>query len=268
MAIMMKRQLNDEEKTIILKRFGRCCYATGHEIPDNDEIHFDHIKSYVSGGPTELDNIAPMCKHHNLAKGQLPLEDFRIKLRIEDFFTEGNRLTLSDLLKYFKENGDIETYGENVKLTEINSGRIKLENHLFSQEFELQKCPLTNWKYFYCILPISILDSDDDDDNDISVDHVGKCQSDKQHDTGGSLHCSADGGPVADICCADVQNVNSLELSANNIPVVPENIHPYEGTSKTVSDSCQHTGKFAYWIIFLVLFVKTLLLTLYSLSIM
>jgi len=169
MAIMMKRQLNDEEKSIILKRFGRLCYATSHKIPDNDEIHFDHIKSYVSGGPTELDNIAPMCQHHNLAKGQLPLEDFRIKLRIEDFFKQGNRLTLSDLLKYLKENKDIETYGENVVLTEINHGRIKVENHLFSQEFELQKCPLTNWKYFYGILPINIIDSDDDDDKKLGL---------------------------------------------------------------------------------------------------
>jgi len=99
---------------------------------------------------------------------------------------------------------------------------------------------------------INIDSDDDDDDNDISVHHVDKCQSDRQHDTGGSLHCSADSGPVADICCADVQNVNSLKLSANNIPAVPENAHPYEGTSKPVSDSCQHTGRYAYWIIFLV----------------
>jgi len=93
------------------------------------------------------------------------------------------------------------------------------------------------------------IDSDDDDDNDVSVDNVDKCQSDRQHDTGGPLHCSADSVPVADICFADVQNVNSLEPSANNIP---ENIHPYEGTSNPVSDSCERTGRYAYWIILLV----------------
>jgi hypothetical protein len=163
MAIMMKRQLNDEEKDIITKRFGRKCYATGHQIPEGEEIHFDHIKAYVSGGPTELDNIAPMCKHHNLSKGQLPLEDFRIKLRIEDFFKQGSRLTLKDLLKYLKQNKDIETYGEKIVLTELENQRIKIENHLINQEFEVHICPQTNWKYFYCILPISILDSDDDD---------------------------------------------------------------------------------------------------------
>ena len=169
MAIMMKRQLNDDEKEVILKRFGRKCYATGHKIPDNEEIHYDHIKAYISGGNTEPNNIAPMCKHHNLAKGQLPLEDFRIKLRIEDFFNEGNRLTLKDLLKYLKTNKDIETYGESVTFTNLPDNRINLENHLFSQTFELQTCPLTKWNYFYAILPISILDSDDDDDKKIGL---------------------------------------------------------------------------------------------------
>ena len=86
MAIMMKRQLNEDEKQIILNRYGRCCYANGHAIPDGEKIHFDHIKAFVNNGATELNNIAPMCEKHNLDKGQLPLEDFRIRLRIEDFF--------------------------------------------------------------------------------------------------------------------------------------------------------------------------------------
>ena len=86
MAIMMKRQLNDDEKQIILNRFGRTCFANGHAIPEGEKIHFDHIKAFVNNGPTDLNNIAPMCEKHNLEKGQLPLEDFRIKLRIEDFF--------------------------------------------------------------------------------------------------------------------------------------------------------------------------------------
>jgi hypothetical protein len=97
------------------------------------------------------------------------------------------------------------------------------------------------------------IDSDDDDgDNDvISIDHVDKCKSDRERDTG-TLHSSADSVPVADISYADVQNSNSLELSADSIPAVPENIHLCEGTSETVSDSCRHTGRYAYWIILLV----------------
>jgi len=168
MAIMMKRQLNPAEKEEILKRFGRVCYATGHIIPDGEEIHFDHIRAYSTGGPTELNNIAPMCKEHNLAKGALPLEDFRTKLRIAKFFEIGNRLTLKDLLKYLKENNEIKTYGEKVAFTFLEN-KVKLENHSFSQTFEVQECPLTKWKYFYCILPVEVLDSDDDDGEKIGL---------------------------------------------------------------------------------------------------
>jgi hypothetical protein len=162
MAIMMKRQLNDAEKGEIIKRFGRVCYATGHKIPEKEEIHFDHIKAYSTGGPTELNNIAPMCKDHNLAKGALPLEDFRTKLRIAEFFEIGNRLTLKDLLKYLKGKNEIGAFGEKVAISLIEN-TVKLENHSFSQIFEVQECPLTKWKYFYCTLPVDVLDSDDDE---------------------------------------------------------------------------------------------------------
>jgi hypothetical protein len=168
MAIMMKRQLNDAEKDEILQRFGKICYATGHKIPDGEEFHFDHIKAYSTGGITELNNIAPMCKEHNLAKGALPLEDFRTKLRIAKFFEIGNRLTLKDLLKYLKQNNEIKSFGEKVALT-YEGNKIKLENHSFSETFELQECPLTKWNYFYCILPVDILDSDDDEGGNIGL---------------------------------------------------------------------------------------------------
>ena len=168
MAIMMNRQLNDAEKAEILSRFGRICYATGHKIPDGEEVHYDHIRAYSTGGPTELNNIAPMCKDHNLAKGALPLEDFRTKLRILKFFETGNRLTLKDLLKYLKKNNEINSFGERVDLS-FDNNNVKLENHLFSQSFEVQECPLTNWKYFYCTLPVDILDSDDDEGEKIGL---------------------------------------------------------------------------------------------------
>ena len=164
MAIMMKRQLNDDEKQIILNRFGRTCFANGHAIPEGEKIHFDHIKAFVHNGPTDLNNIAPMCEKHNLEKGQLPLEDFRIKLRIEDFFKMGKRLTLKDLLKYLKEKGDVDSFGERVSIKEID-GKIFLEKASFKEEFKIEVCPLTGWKYFYCKLPVNVLDSDDDNEH-------------------------------------------------------------------------------------------------------
>ncbi|MCW1734283.1 hypothetical protein [Anaerorudis cellulosivorans] len=41
MAIILQRQITNEEKGQILAKFGRICYATGHQIPESDEIHFD-----------------------------------------------------------------------------------------------------------------------------------------------------------------------------------------------------------------------------------
>jgi len=163
MAITLKRQLNDPEKQIILSRHGRTCFATGHAIPDGEKVHYDHIKAHSLGGPSELDNIAPMCEFHNKAKGMLPLEDYRTKLRLENFFERGDRLTLRDLLDHLRQEGDLQRFGESVAAN-IEDTRIKLTNHTFKEEFTVQQCPRTGWRYFYGNLPIDILNSDDDDD--------------------------------------------------------------------------------------------------------
>ena len=103
MAITLKRQLTPEEKNIILQRHGRICFATGHAIPEEESLHYDHIKAFALGGQSELDNIAPMCEFHNKAKGMLPLEDFRIRLQLLEFFGTGDRLTLKNLLQFMKD---------------------------------------------------------------------------------------------------------------------------------------------------------------------
>jgi hypothetical protein len=162
MAITLKRQLNNEEKEIILKRYGRVCFANGHEIAQEDKVHFDHIRAFAHEGQSELDNIAPMCEHHNKSKGMLPLEDFRIKLRLDDFFKEGDRLTLRHLLEHLKKTKDVESFGDSIAI-EIQDGVVRLQHHSFSSQFQLQKSPRTGWNYFYGNLPIAILNSDDDD---------------------------------------------------------------------------------------------------------
>jgi hypothetical protein len=77
-------------------------------------------------------------------------------------------LTLRDLLKHLHEEGDIEQYGERVTLQTTES-TFKLTNHSFSGEYSVQQCPRTGWKYFYGNLPISILNSDDDDDQHMGL---------------------------------------------------------------------------------------------------
>lgn len=168
MAIILQRQITDTEKEQIISRFGRVCYATGHEILDSEEIHFDHIKAFVNEGASEIDNIAPMCQKHNLQKGRLPLEDFRIKLRLDEFFKKGQALTLKHELEHFKEKGVVPNFGETV-YHKINGGEIELEVFNQKELYRLYTCPTTNWKYFYANLPVDVINSDDDDDGKIGL---------------------------------------------------------------------------------------------------
>ena len=165
MAIMMKRQLNDDEKKQILQRFGRKCYATGHDIPETEKEHYDHIKAFSSGGPSELNNIAPMCAHHNKQKGRLPLEDYRTKLKLEKFFEQNERQTLQHLLLFMK---DKEVWNENLFQSisyTINGNKVKVTSPEFEDEFILHICQTTGWEYFYATLPIILIHSDDEDDH-------------------------------------------------------------------------------------------------------
>lgn len=168
MAIILQRQISDDEKKQIIDRFGRKCYATGHDIPDNEDVHFDHIKAFSDDGASEIDNIAPMCQMHNLQKGRLPLEDFRIKIRLDDFFGHGQSLTLKHELQYFKDKGIIKDFGETVYY-KIIDGYIELEYSNKKEKFRLYSCPITKWQYFYATLPVNVINSDDDEDGQIGL---------------------------------------------------------------------------------------------------
>ncbi len=168
MTVTLKRQLNDDEKKHILKIHGRKCFATEHEIPDGEEIHFDHIQAFTLDGASELDNIAPMCQDHNLQKGTLSLADFRVKLQLNEFFKRGDRLTVGHLLRYLKERGDITEFGKAVTVSERDDS-VQVESSAAKQSYRLYHCPLTKWRYFYATLDISLLDSDDESDHAIGL---------------------------------------------------------------------------------------------------
>jgi hypothetical protein len=168
MTITLKRQLADDEKRLILERHGRICFATGHAIPEGEPIQFDHIRAFAKHGESELNNIAPMCEVHNKEKGTLPLGDFRVKLRLKDFFAIGGAPTLKHLLKYLRERGDIQRYGQSIAIHETND-RVKIESPWGTNNHDLYQCPTTGWKYFYATLPIDVLDSDDDDELKIGL---------------------------------------------------------------------------------------------------
>lgn len=168
MAITLKRQIDDDDKAIILKQHGRKCFATGHVIPEGESVHFDHIRAYALGGGTELDNIAPMCGQHNKEKGTLPLEDIRVKLRLQEFFGQGDRLTLRHLLAYLHHKNEIVRFAQAIAV-EQDGESVKLSSTSKSVTHTLYTCPTTGWKYFYAILDVDVIDSDDDQDSAMSL---------------------------------------------------------------------------------------------------
>lgn len=169
MAITLRRQLSEHEKARVLDVHGRICFATGHPIPDGESMHFDHIRAFIEGGVTEVDNIAPMCEVHNKAKGRLPLEDFRVKLRLDRFFETGDTLTLKDLLEFLRHEGSILVYGQQIFATPMEK-TIRIKDQTGQQQhYALYTCPTTGWQYFYATLPVELLDSDDEEDHKIGL---------------------------------------------------------------------------------------------------
>lgn len=168
MAITLKRQLSPDDKNYIVGLHGRKCWATGHDIPPDETIHFDHIKAFSNDGPSELNNIAPMCEMHNKQKGTLLLDDFRVKLQQQEFFRLGDTLTLGDLLTHLKDKKDIPTFG--TVISAIDDGdSVSITTQEGTVKFRLYQCPTTSWKYFYGTLGIDLLDSDDDKDDAIGL---------------------------------------------------------------------------------------------------
>lgn len=168
MAIIMKRQLTDDEKERVLEIHGRVCFATGHPIPGGEPLQFDHVRAFTSGGGSYLDNIAPMCDVHNRQKGRLPLEDFRTKLQITEFFDYGDHLTLGDLLDYLKDKGKITDFGEPVNVS-VDGDRVVVQAANWDSEASLYVCPVTGLRYFYISFPLNLIDSDDEENKEVGL---------------------------------------------------------------------------------------------------
>ena len=109
-----------------------------------------------------------MCEVHNKAKGALPLEDFRVRLRLQEFFSHGEAVTLKDLLAHLKSKGDIDSYGQPVSVSD-NGQTVSIDAGNAHYEHTLYTCPTTKWKYFYATLPVTLLNSDDDDDSEVGL---------------------------------------------------------------------------------------------------
>jgi len=126
----MKRQITETEKQELIRNCRRedgkiYCFIDNEPIDDENNIHFDHIDPFVKTENTSLDNIAPVCKNHNLAKKDMSLTEYRDKLSIEKLFKSkeeiGKQLKLNDVLdaKYKLDYGFLVKYQYDEKSEEI-----------------------------------------------------------------------------------------------------------------------------------------------------
>jgi hypothetical protein len=151
---MPKRQLTGDEKAEVLRRHGRTCFIDGEPIGEDETAEFHHIQAFSEGGPTTIDNIAPVCRRHHLTIGTMSLQEYRDKLSLDKFFEDGEPKYLDDLIRY-----RIGRSGRKAKMT--NSGnQIGLFFDDGPRNYPLDKCPATGWHYFYATLPVEYLCND------------------------------------------------------------------------------------------------------------
>ncbi len=151
-----RRQLLDAEKLKVIERHGRRCFVDGEPVANEVPIEFHHIKPYSEDGPTNLDNIAPVCKTHHLTIGTMSLQEYRDKLELDKFFEGIEPKYLDDLIRFKRGNAGL-------KLThEIRDNLVVLYFQNAAHEYPLHACPASGWKYFYATLPVEYIENDED----------------------------------------------------------------------------------------------------------
>ncbi len=148
-----ERQLDDKEKDQVLRKHGRVCFVSGHSIGQEEKIEFHHIKPYAHGGPTSVDNIAPVCHDHHRHIGTLSLTEYRDKLEMEKFFDRERKL--DDILEY-----KVKQYGKPTKLT-FDGQTAEITYFDGSHEkLPVYEDPATGWKFTHSFVPAHSLSND------------------------------------------------------------------------------------------------------------
>jgi len=158
------RDPTESEKTIIKQQHTRNgnvrCFINEHPIENESDIDYHHIKPFSQQGPTEITNLAPICREHHKRIGTLSILEFRARLDLEEFFNNPEARRLDDLHKV-KVGSD--QYGLKIKaeiLDSENKIKIFFDNRTTPLELPLYECPSTGYKYFYAIIPIQNIKND------------------------------------------------------------------------------------------------------------
>jgi hypothetical protein len=150
--------LTDTQKQQILERDGWHCFIDGHPIDSEKDIQFDHIRPVAAGGPTEVENLAVVCRKHNQRKGKQSLSEYRDQLELESFFKDGRAKYLDDVIAARDMKSGTPLLHDVAAL----SDRVALYFDSGKSDVSLYICPTTGWKYFYALVPIVHLMNDKD----------------------------------------------------------------------------------------------------------
>jgi hypothetical protein len=153
---MTRRQISDEEKSAIITKQGLRCFIDNHPVEDASELDFDHIFPFSEGGATTTANIGAVCRQHNQAKGTLTLTEFRDRLALRAFFEGAKKRRLDDLLAHRLGQG----VTARPVVFEVSGDTINLYLDDGAQQFPMFRCPGTNERYFYAVLPVSLIKND------------------------------------------------------------------------------------------------------------
>jgi hypothetical protein len=179
----MKRQITEDEKAKLISKYRQTdgfihCFVDNERIENEKEIHFDHIEPFAKVEETSLNNIAPVCKNHNLAKKDMTLSEYRDKLQMENFFenldSAGKQPKLNDVLTFKFENGfgfpiQYDFDSEQMKIT-VKYFQDKDKVHLPKVEtYHVYQCPKTKMNYFYALVPARNILNDGREDAELEL---------------------------------------------------------------------------------------------------
>lgn len=167
MARATKRQITDSERSKLISENRQSdglvhCFIDNGIIENDKDIQFDHIEPYVKVKKTFLDNMAPICRKHNLAKKDMTLSEYRDKLNMDNLFREyeskGSQLKLNDVLafKYDNNYGYPLDYEFDNALMEVKIKYFKDKNKINlpkEEKYPVYQCPVTEMFYFYAFVP-------------------------------------------------------------------------------------------------------------------
>ncbi len=155
-AVTDRRQITAAEKAAVLEQQGLRCFIDGHPVDSEADLEFDHIEPFAEGGPTDLHNIAAVCKRHNREKGTLLLGQYRDRLALRKFFEGARKRRLDDLLE---SRVGRDAFGHSIP-NDTEDGQIILYTDKGKQSEPLYTCPATGEQYFFAQIPVSFLRND------------------------------------------------------------------------------------------------------------